>query len=526
MSESKVSGYTAQVMILNIMGFIFGFVVQLLIAYYFGASKEVDAFVIANIIPNMIYGFTNVMLMTSLIVVLTDYRIRYGEKRAWRFASSIFNISFLALSIAAAMIFFLSPVLAKIIAPGFDPGRIDLTVKMIRILSILVIFNGLSSITTGVLYTKKHFIASSSFRSIINVITIFSVVLLSVKMRIFSWAFGVVLGAGIALLIQMIVILKDRADYNHRLSLDYKGIKKLLVISYPLIITSLLFYFNKYVSQAIASTQQEGDVAILNYAFLIVSFPVSFFGGSIATAIFPSLTEHNARKNKENQRVLLTSSISILTFILLPLTSIFIVLRVLIIKLFLEYGMFSKEITATTAPVLLFYSVGILFFGIELITGQTFYSIGKMKMRSILLGLTFIINIALSFLLVGPFSIKGLAAATTIAYMITVPLSVYILYRCLDIGFKELLVLLSKTILASAFMGGVIFMGLKLFLTLGLDSRVYAGAAFIMLIAIGIGSYLLFARMIRLKEMYTTNEIIRNLLSRVDIIKKGAEKDG
>lgn len=511
-TRQNLAKSTFYVMILTFIGFVLGLVVQIMIAYYFGAGKEVDAFVVASIIPEFIYGVTNAILMTALIITLTKYLTKKGEDKTWGFASSIFNISFFILILISVLIFFLTPFLAKVLAPGFDKNRIELTIKLIRGLSLTIIFYGLSSFTTGLLYFKKNFVIPALFKILISISLIFFIFYLNQKLSIFSLVLGLIVGTFSGLGIQILFIFKEKVRDYPSLYLDITEIKRLICLSFPLMIISCFFYINKYITNAIASTLPIGNVAILNYAFLIVSFPASFFGISLATVIFPSLAEYHVQKNQEKFRILFLKSLRILIFILVPISMLLIVTKNLLVKLIFQHGVFQYAETNATSLALLFYTFGLVAFGLNSLISQTFYALAKIKIRAILSLLIFVLNILLSFLFVRYFGYVALAIAASVAFLTIESLSLYTLHKYLKLNFNRFIFYCTK-ILISVLIAGIITFGTYLVLVsvFWTEQAIVLIFNLIFIWAVGFISYLTLTILFGLNEIRSSFNLLKNI---------------
>ena len=104
-------------------------------------------------------------------------------------------------------------------------------------------------------------------------------------------------------------------------------------------------------------------------------------------------------------------------FILLPIMIVFLTERTEIVRLVYERGAFGAEQTALTSTALLWYSFGMLGYGMQEMLNKAFYAgqNGKTPMRVSIFGIA--VNIIFSFLLVRVFhlGIGGLPMAASIA---------------------------------------------------------------------------------------------------------------
>ena len=99
---------------------IFGYIRDMIQAYYLGTGKGADAFYIAYIIPNLLRRLTGEGAMTAAFVpVFTQVKKEKSEKELWKFANTFFFNLTLVMAVLAVLGIVFSPLLVKIIAPGF-----------------------------------------------------------------------------------------------------------------------------------------------------------------------------------------------------------------------------------------------------------------------------------------------------------------------------------------------------------------------------------------------------------------------
>jgi len=99
---------------------IFGYIRDMIQAYYLGTGKSADAFYIAYIIPNLLRRLTGEGAMTAAFIpVFTQVKKEKSEKELWKFANTFFFNLTLVMAVLAVLGIVFSPLLVKIIAPGF-----------------------------------------------------------------------------------------------------------------------------------------------------------------------------------------------------------------------------------------------------------------------------------------------------------------------------------------------------------------------------------------------------------------------
>jgi putative peptidoglycan lipid II flippase len=136
---------------------ILGFIREILIAKYYGASVITDSYLIATILPSALAGIIGGALTTVFIPLFIEERNKNGDQKAWEVASSVIITSVIFLGIATLAAYFISPYFIQLVAPGFDLERYSLSLRLNRIMLPSIIFHGLLGLLTGVLQAYRHF---------------------------------------------------------------------------------------------------------------------------------------------------------------------------------------------------------------------------------------------------------------------------------------------------------------------------------------------------------------------------------
>jgi putative peptidoglycan lipid II flippase len=129
-------------------------------AYYLGTGKGADAFYIAYIIPNLLRRLTGEGAMTAAFIpVFTQVKKEKSEKELWKFANIFFFNLTLVMAVIAVLGVILSPLLVKIIAPGFGnvEGKWELTIFLTRIMFPYIFLISLAALAMAILNSFHKF---------------------------------------------------------------------------------------------------------------------------------------------------------------------------------------------------------------------------------------------------------------------------------------------------------------------------------------------------------------------------------
>ena len=89
---------------------VLAFVRQILIARQFGFSSELDAFNVANNVPDFLFAIiSGGALALAFIPVLSEVLTKDGKRPAWDLFSRVANIAFVVTAVLAALVAFWQP---------------------------------------------------------------------------------------------------------------------------------------------------------------------------------------------------------------------------------------------------------------------------------------------------------------------------------------------------------------------------------------------------------------------------------
>ena len=161
----------------TIISRILGYLRDILIAIFLGASIFADAFFVAFRLPNTFRRlFAEGTFNAAFIPSYTAANLK-SKKIGKIFADDILSIItfILLLIITVAEIF--TPYLVYLIAPGFisDDLKFNLAVELTRITFPFLLFVSLSSFFSGILNSKNKFAAAAAAPIILNLVLITSI---------------------------------------------------------------------------------------------------------------------------------------------------------------------------------------------------------------------------------------------------------------------------------------------------------------------------------------------------------------
>ncbi|HYK95861.1 MAG TPA: murein biosynthesis integral membrane protein MurJ [Candidatus Dormibacteraeota bacterium] len=393
-----------------------GYVRVVVIGTAFGAGDELDAFFAAFRIPDLIFQLVAAGAIASALVPMVAGLLAKGETaRAWRVVSTLANLMLVGLLAFAIVGFIAAPALVAVIAPGFAGAKLERTIELTRLMLLSPMFLALGAVATAALNGGQRFGASAIAPVIYNLAIIGSVVLLAPTMGVTGVALGVVAGSLGHLLVQVPPLARLGYRYVPRIDLDDAQARMALALMGPRVIGLGVTQITFVVMTAIASGLGAGAVSAYSIAFSLLQIPLGVIGTPLGIVTFPSMARELALGRTSHYLEILSRSLRILAFVMLPLTALGMVLRVHVVELLLGYGKFDQAAVQLTADTLLLFLIGLTAHSAIAVLAPAFYARRNTRTPTIAAILAVVINCALAVTLVGPLGLPAIGLAIAVA---------------------------------------------------------------------------------------------------------------
>jgi putative peptidoglycan lipid II flippase len=419
---------------LTVVSKVLGFIREASLAKVFGATSAIDAYLVAQTIPYLLFATISYALTTTFIPLYAHTREERGQEAAFRFANTVIW-AVLALGLFFVLVGELLAVpLVRLVAPGFQGEVAELTVYLSRIIFPMMICQLLSGVMIGMMQAGGEFAVSTGAGMIQNAVIIGSILLFGPQYGITAVAVGTLAGVLLAMMVKVPCLRRMGFRCVNSLGLDRTGLRRLAVLIVPAVVGGGAGQLNTLVDRVLASGLPEGRVAALSYANRLMQLVPSIVGSSIVTVTYPTLAKLAAREEWERFSAGLVDALSLIHFLLAPIAMGVLVLREPLVRLVYERGAFDAVATQQTAWALLFLSLGIATSTMRDMVSRAFFTIQDTTSPMVLGLITVGVNIALNLLLLGPLEQGGLALATTVAGIVGLVLGVWTFRRKSPVG--------------------------------------------------------------------------------------------
>lgn len=506
---SNVAKSAIFLMITTLASKVLGFGRELVLASSYGTSAYSDAYIVALNIPLVIFSSIGLALSTTFIPLYYNVRECEGEIESNRFTNNVFNIVIiLCIVIAILGLIFTKPLL-KLFAMGFEGETLDIALKFTKVLIIGVVFTGLTYLMTSYLHANNSFTIPGIIGIPKNIIIIISIIL-SLEFNPYILVYGTLIAMASEFIIQIPFACKKGYKYERYINLKDERLKEMIWLIGPVFIGTAVNQINTMVDRTLASTLVEGSIASLNYANKLNSFIMGIFIASISSIIYPMLAKLSVENNTRKFNDSIVKSVNIIILLIIPISMGAIVLSNPIVKILFQRGAFDSKATNMTAIALVFYSIGLIGFGLRDILGKVFYAIQDTKTPMINGAISMILNIVLNLLLIKPMGHVGLAFATSISAIVCILLLFYSLSKKIGyFGQDKIIKNTLKSIVASIVMGIITYYGHKLLCSTLESGLIYEIIALLGSIILGVIVYGLLIVLLKVEEVRVITDMLR-----------------
>ncbi len=341
-------------------------------AHTFGAGPELDIYFAAFRIPDTSFAFLTLFVSTFALIPLLAERTDPERRGVVRSVIMLFGVVAVPLTL---LVYVFLPHLVPLIAPGFTADALVTTRMLASVLLLQPLLLGVSSVVSAYAQTNRRFMLFALAPIFYNIGIIFGVFVLYPILGIVGLAWGVVLGALLHLLVQLIPM---RGGAVHASGLMIRDLLTRVVA--PSLPRSLALLGNQFlfvIFAAVASTIAIGAVSSLTFAFNLQSVPLTVIGLSYASALFPALAHLVSEGKWDVYAKEVWATVRHIAFWLLPATMLFIVLRAHIVRVVLGSGAFSWDDTRLTAAILAIFCISLVAQALILVFSRAYYAAGK-----------------------------------------------------------------------------------------------------------------------------------------------------
>ncbi|MDZ7618054.1 MAG: murein biosynthesis integral membrane protein MurJ [Patescibacteria group bacterium] len=407
-------------------------------------SPVMDAFVVAYRIPNLFRRLFGEGALTASYLPVLSAELERDRRRAWQLASVM--LTWVTVLLAALVGLGELLLLAAWWFWGDLPGM-TLLLGLSATLLPYLLFICLAAQLSATLHAMRHFAMPALAPVVLNLCWLAAAwwicPYLTPNQPAQAYAIaGSVLVAGVLqVAVQVPVLLRMGFRFHYDWPAAREGMRRvggtLTPMLFGLAITQVNTFFDSVIAWGMARAPHgperihwlgdivrypldQGAASALYYGERLYHFPLGVLGLAVASAIFPLLSRHAARGDRDALGADLSLGLRLVACLGVPAGAGLVLLAHPLVQLLFERGQFTPDDTIRAARVIAAYGLGVWAFCAVPVAVRGFYSLGDSG-TPVRIGVgAMFLNLALNLALIWPLAERGLAIATSISASVQV----------------------------------------------------------------------------------------------------------
>lgn len=392
---------------------------DLVVAYLFGISDDLDAFIVASIMPTFVLYAFAASFADGFLPVYVRERERHGVAAARRFLTSASAIGFASLSLVAVVLAVAAPWSLGALAGGFGPEKGRTTTLLFLGLLPLLVVGGWSSPWAAALNAhSRHFVSA-----VVPLATpTLTIALLLIAFG--SWGVGaLVAGYVVGAVVEAFVLGAALRQLGLPVIPRWYGLDAATVRfarqSLPLIVATLIATGSVVVDQSMAASVGPGAVSAFSYSGKILMLITGLSGVMLTIVVLPRFAQLAASGETASLRR------GVVVYLVLAMSVAIMIAAALAafsheaVAVLFERGSFGQDATVIVAPVQALLALQLPFVLGNMLAVRLLIAVSRTRWIVI----TSVLNLALHYvgnvLLVPAMGINGIALSSGIAALVT-----------------------------------------------------------------------------------------------------------
>lgn len=402
---------------------------EMLVAASFGTGNELDAFVIALMVPSYIINVVAGSFNAALIPVYVEVGEKEGPAAAQRLFSGTVAVTLTLLLFTTLCLFLLAPVILPFLCSGFGPEKALLTRRLFYLLLPAVMLSGVLTNWDSALNASRRFGIAALAPVMLPLTTIAALKLLGVRCGIDALAIGTIAGLVLHLILLGWALAESGVNLLPRwYGLD-SALKRVMCQYLPLVGAAAMMSSTFLVDQTMATLLAPGSVAALSYGNKLVALALSVGTMALGTAVLPYLSKMVAASDWCGLKHTLITYTRLILLVTVPITCLGLWLSKPLVSLLFQRGKFTAADVQLVSSIQSMYLLQVPFYTLGIFFVRT---ISSLQMNHVLIWNTlvaFTVNIALDYLLMQVMGVAGIALSTSLVYIATCAFLTTVLFR-------------------------------------------------------------------------------------------------
>ncbi len=414
-----------------------GLVTQVLIARYFGAGVEYDAYAFAVFLISFFDTAIGATYNAIIVPVTIKLRSQFDERTLQRYQNAVLMLFLTPVVVYMLVLMARSEWIVGLFGANLPEGTRAEVDRLVRWMALPGIAMIATTMGKAVLNLNRRYRLAGAMPLFNAVFTMLAVVLLHKPLGI--WCLPV--GFMVANVGQFLIVggfnFVTRCIVPVRPAMPPGAGTQLWSLGWPLLVSQVMVTLNASIDKLFASGLEVGSISAITYASTILNMGLQLFSMSIMVIMFTRMSEMIAAGDMRACSAYIQDNLHRVSRLVVPASLALCLASGEIVRILFQRGAFDASDATRTSGALAVYMLGLPALVINWAVARIYHTLQKMRER-IWLTAQYLATSALgNLLLVNSLKVTGLAISASLAINLHLLLSLWLLGRFrtgLDVG--------------------------------------------------------------------------------------------
>ena len=434
-----------------------GFVRDMVVANFYGATLVSDAYFYALQIPSLaiiILGGVGGPFHSAAVAVFSKLIPDFDSKPD-EYVNKLYNtfitVAFIFFALCSIIGFLFADKIMGLIISAGSPELIRLASLHFKIMSPIILIGGIIGIYYGLLIVHKQYILPNLSPMILSLVVIIAISLAHNDHTGIVLAAATTLGAICQILVQFPKL--RQIGYRIKPNFDIKNnpqFKNICELLFPAILSSTIGQISIYIDMFFASTLVEGAWTSVVFANRIFQFPVGILVTAFLVPLFPIFSRLAGEGDNESIKTYFNKGVGVLFFAAIPMIIFILLLAQDGISLIFERGAFNSNAVLMVSEALCFLSFSIIPYVFRDSITRVYYAFNDSKTPFVIATSSIALKALLNWLLILKLNmgIAGITLSTSFITLFNATMLGLFIHKKIKLDYKTLFINFFKMLLA------------------------------------------------------------------------------
>jgi putative peptidoglycan lipid II flippase len=419
---------------LAVVSALLGLARDVVIAARFGASSELDAYLVAQGLMNLALGLLAGAMAKAAVPVLAR-GVAHGEVlAAHRTALVALSVTTVVLSLASIAMWVAAGPVVELLAPGFGAAEQRLAQRLTRIVLVATVFIAGTNLLASVAQAHRRFFWAGVQGVPFNVVMIVAAAVFGPRYGIAALAVGFVVGSAARFGAQLVPLRSIGLRLAPSFDVSDPGFRAIATLVPPLLVGSAIGNVNTLVDRAVGSTTGDGAISALSYGWRVAALAEMLLIAPLLTVLYPAF---GAAEHRRDLARLVQRGLSTMAVVLAPVAIVLVMASTSVVAVVFGRGSFGADDVERTATALAWYAPAMVALGWREVVVRAQYSTGDARTPVTVAVGAMVVNVVGDVTLGRRYGVPGLALSTTLSIGLAAVAGTLLLarrHRAVDVG--------------------------------------------------------------------------------------------